>query len=65
MKVFFSEQNHSHLQYRDRSEDESSDSAARTCLYEVVADVGFSDHWQYVRLTPLHGLTPPTDRIDQ
>lgn len=37
----------------------------RTCLYEVVADVGFSDHWQDVCLTPLHGLAPPTERIDQ
>lgn len=36
-----------------------------TCLYEVVADVGFSYHWKYVRLTPLHCLTPATERIDQ
>lgn len=36
-----------------------------TCLYEVVADVGFSYHWKYVRLTPLHCLTPATEWIDQ
>lgn len=36
-----------------------------TCLYEVVADVGLSDHWQNVGLTPLHCLAPPTEGIDQ
>ena len=36
-----------------------------TCLYKVVADVGFSDHWQDVGLTPLHRLASPTEGIDQ
>ncbi len=36
-----------------------------TCLYKVVADVGLSDHWQDVGLTPLHRLASPTEGIDQ
>lgn len=36
-----------------------------TCLNEVVADIGFSYHGKYVRLTPLHCLTPSTVWIDQ
>ena len=36
-----------------------------TCLDEVVADVGLSDHGEDVCLTPLHGLAPPTERVDQ
>lgn len=36
-----------------------------TCLYKVIADVGLSDHWQDVGLTPLHCLASPAEGIDQ
>lgn len=34
-----------------------------TCLDEVVANVGLLDHWKDLGLTPLHGLSSPTEGI--